>query len=113
MNYLKDFRCDFQIYSEVVVLMLKRYKITNFRISNVRLPDYRQSVEDKIKSVQSAIDALWDQIQQYDGNVYIDCTTYQSVKNNWRTAVEMVKAELSDYQILQKLIDIPHNWYHK
>uniref|UniRef100_A0A7E4VBY8 F-box domain-containing protein n=1 Tax=Panagrellus redivivus TaxID=6233 RepID=A0A7E4VBY8_PANRE len=101
MNYLKDFRCDLQIYSEVVVLMLKRYKIANLRMSNVRLPDYRQSVEDKIKSVRSAIDNLCNQIQQYDGNIYIDCITYQSVKNNWRTAVEMVKVELSDYQVSQ------------
>uniref|UniRef100_A0A7E4WDP1 HORMA domain-containing protein n=1 Tax=Panagrellus redivivus TaxID=6233 RepID=A0A7E4WDP1_PANRE len=101
MEYMKTFRCDYQINIQSVVMMLKRYKIQNVRINNVRLPDYNQN-PNKLRRVRCAIANLWTHMQQYDGNVYVDCKSYQSIRTDWEAVVENVKAELPEYHVSQK-----------
>uniref|UniRef100_A0A7E4VBY4 H15 domain-containing protein n=1 Tax=Panagrellus redivivus TaxID=6233 RepID=A0A7E4VBY4_PANRE len=102
LQYLKNFRCDFQIYYGTVLVMLRRYKFQNIRMNNVRLRDYTQSYDVKIVHARTAVDALWKEMQQYNGNVYVDCRSYQSIKSDWEAAVETVKAEMTDYDISEK-----------
>uniref|UniRef100_A0A7E5A2C5 Glycosyltransferase family 92 protein n=1 Tax=Panagrellus redivivus TaxID=6233 RepID=A0A7E5A2C5_PANRE len=105
MEYLKTFRCDYQIYSEYVVTMLKRYKIPNVRMNNVRLPDYVKPLDQKIYAIRKDVSMLWAQMQKYNGNVYVDCKSYQSIPNYWQAGIETVKAEMSDYHISQNASD--------
>uniref|UniRef100_A0A7E4ZWJ5 Late expression factor-8 n=1 Tax=Panagrellus redivivus TaxID=6233 RepID=A0A7E4ZWJ5_PANRE len=103
-EYMNHFRCDYNTNANVVMLMLKRYRIQKMSFPHARIPDAKTPLANKIQTLRQTVDSLWQAVEKHPTMaVYVYCTSAQVVRDiAWVNAVNTIYNTMQDFHITQK-----------